>query len=698
LFNELTKVLVIDADTGVRGLVREAIKANGLGEVQISESIKSAWSILQSSDELPSWILVHWEAGERFNTLQLLTAILQNEILGNCKVSLLLNEEDLDVIPACAELGILSYHVKPFTQIQVKGEIETLLNYMPSKKEELYKVSNEYLQKYLNSIDEFDTLVELNENLCAKFPKDFSLLLKLAESHYLKEDEDQAKKILMQAKILGSKELELGVKQMEDLIAPEGLEDIPFADAFGFKKIVLVEPDETFSTHVASALEKIGVSDISSFDDGLEAYEHMTANGEPDMIISEWKIRSLNGPALMQRVRHDGMVVAPIVIMSSLFQDKDLLLLKEIGVAAVIDKPIVTEYLLGEVMTVMRKERVGSNHKNKERKIRQLIDSDQISDANKIYNEMAKDPTVPKVMKMLIEAEILYSRKDYTKARDVAMECFRQKGESIITLNLLGKIFLKLQDQSSALKCFNRANQLSSKNLYRLCDMAEAESELGNHDSAKEHVDAAKGIDKDNERVKNTEAAVAISAGTSAKDIIAQLDSLKSLVAYMNNRAVLMVGKGDLDEGFTLYRNALDSITNTKSREYGILEYNLGLAYLRNDKMEEGLDALKKVQKLHGGVYGKAKNLAARIEAALAQGKKISLKPPSINENPPSPDIKLDVAERPVCFYANLGSMCLHLLYNAGPHFTDDFLALLKKMPKFNYSGAAQKPSEQKTG
>jgi hypothetical protein len=42
--------------------------------------------------------------------------------------------------------------------------------------------------------------------------------------------------------------------------------------------------------------------------------------------------------------------------------------------------------------------------------------------------------------------------------------------------------------------------------------------------------------------------------------------------------------------------------------------------------------------------------------------------------------------------------MCLHLLYNAGPHFTDDFLALLKKMPKFNYSGAAQKPSEQKTG
>ena len=56
---------------------------------------------------------------------------------------------------------------------------------------------------------------------------------------------------------------------------------------------------------------------------------------------------------------------------------------------------------------------------------------------------------------------------------------------------------MKLRDFTSALKCFEKAQSLSPLNIERLCQIAEANSEIGAQEAAKENIDDAKDDDDD---------------------------------------------------------------------------------------------------------------------------------------------------------------------------------------------------------
>ena len=93
-------------------------------------------------------------------------------------------------------------------------------------------------------------------------------------------------------------------------------------------------------------LAEIGVENVVSFADGDEATAWVESNDEPDLIIHEWRIPSLSGPLFIQRVRAKGFYRVPLVVISSLIKPDDMPLIREMGIAEVVAKPLEKTNLL----------------------------------------------------------------------------------------------------------------------------------------------------------------------------------------------------------------------------------------------------------------------------------------------------------------------------------------------------------------
>src|SRR5690606_36006949 len=134
--------------------------------------------------------------------------------------------------------------------------------------------------------------------------------------------------------------------------------------------------------------------------------------------------------------------------------------------------------------------------------------------------------------KRLIDAEFAFAEKDYIQARSHAIESLKASGDSILVLNLLGKILMQTGEHASALKCFEKAQNLSPRNIERLCSIAEVQTELGNANAATEAISHAEALDPDSVQVNETKAKVALAKGgtKTATRGMAKLESLSTLL------------------------------------------------------------------------------------------------------------------------------------------------------------------------
>ncbi len=84
----------------------------------------------------------------------------------------------------------------------------------------------------------------------------------------------------------------------------------------------------------------LGVHEVHAFQDGQKAWEAIESGLQVDAVIMEWKIPNLSGPLFLQRLRMQGQVTLPVIVLSSLVTKKDKNLLREMGVATVVEKPL----------------------------------------------------------------------------------------------------------------------------------------------------------------------------------------------------------------------------------------------------------------------------------------------------------------------------------------------------------------------
>lgn len=685
MYSDFKNILIIEPKTDVGRLVRDVVKECGATDAVITDCVKAAWQYLQTADRPPDWIITFPDPDSRFNLFHLLRLVVLDPEMAKTRVSLIMTEDDKELLPLAFDMGLLSYHKKPFTKIALKAEIDTLLKALPADPNMHYEVATEYLRTFMNEREDFDGRVKLEKSLAAKFPKVTQYFLSLAEAQILAGKNDDARKTLGAAKHLGSN-LSLGVKQLSDLVDPIEGGEATVAESFGIKSALIVETDGAIVNQIQKIFETIGIKTLETSSNGKEALDWLLKNGEPSFALMEWKLPVISGPALVQRIRQANMIGLPIIVMSSQLKEKDRNLLKEIGVAAVVPKPFSNEEMISEIVNVFQVERFSSSALEMERKIRQMYASGQLDQAQAQYQEFKKLSGVPKGLNLLVEATVKYHSGAYAEARDLASDALKEKGEAVVILNLLSKIFLKLGDKDSALKCLNRAQEFSSDNLERLVMMAETYAEKGDAGKAKEVIGDAKKVDASNELVIQAEAEVAITIGESqnAKSIIGQMDSAQGLIANMNNRAVLMVTNGDAKGAIDLYQNALASIPDHMATEKEILLYNSSLAYARLNKPSEAEKNLKLLLTLTSNkvTTEKAQSLLKRVEQAIQSKQSVKL---NMSQDKKPPDLP-SLSAKPVALHLRAGQMCLHGIFDATERYTEAVNKLLRASPVFNRS------------
>lgn len=616
------KVIAIDPSAGSRTLLTEVIRSVGFADAQAVPTLKDALGIIEV--EPVTWILTSVFADQEANLMQLLRLCHTIPALQGLRVSAFVEENEMEVLPAAFEHGLLSFHRKPFTKDYLKQEFESVLADFEKCQWSSSLLSAIYLRKCLSTLNSFEDLLAFEKQLLQNQPGNLSQMLNLAMPLAKLQKVDEAKAILGQVQRL-EPTLE---KQIKSILSAH-LNNADLGDAkgainvLGLKTAMIVDNDSSIQNELKNALQEMGVENIQVFSDGKAAMEFVKNKGNPDVVLHEWKIPRLTGPLFLQKAREELGQTTPFILYSGLVDKSDAPFIREMGVSYVIPKPTQRTDLIKSIIWAIQQERVPTEKSAVERKVRQFLANKQIDKAEPLAQQYIGDASISIGARQLMEAEMAYAKGQFDKARDFTVESLKNSGDSIFVLNLLGKIMMQLRDLDTALKCFQKAQNIAPQNVERLCQIAEIHAELGDNEKADEALNKVDDLDPGGEKSKETKAKIAINSGDSvtAKQIMNQLRAVEGIVSYMNNKAVAMARCGKVEEGIEQYKKTLESIPDDRADTLAVVQFNLALAYLRanmTDDAKRYLTTCSQSSSLR--MQERALRLLKKVKAAQAQG------------------------------------------------------------------------------
>ena len=634
--------MIVDQSGPVRQLISSVLKDLGYENNTSASSLKDAVGVLEV--EPVDWVITPVFKGDDYNGLQLLNLISSQPVLKHTRVTLIVEEDEVEILKTAYETGLLSHVVKPFNKDSLKENLDEFHKEFEVHEGNHARVAAYFLSKVLKEEGNHKGLLQLTRSLLRIFPGDLNLMLDLAQPQFNLKQEEKAKSTLRQVLLMAPdmKEQisqtaqEIFGEEAEAILAEKGEGDASI-NALGINNCVVIDSDDSSRKLAIDALKNLGVPEVFDFDNGEAAWNWLEKAEAVDLILQEWRIPKLTGPLIIQKILKK-FPVCPVIVVSSLLKDEDAPLAQEMGVAALVKKPIKAQEITQTIVHVIQEDKMPSQSLVLETKIRKLLSAKKYTEAVHLKEKFLKNKEIPEVRKMTIDAEFAYAEKKYELARDLSLQVLKNQSDSISMLNFIGKCLMQLRDYVAALKCFKKAQTMSPKNIERLCAIAEASNEIGDTEGAKEALDQAKNIDETNDSVKETEASMNISNGDleKAREIMQNLSNLSDVISYMNNKAIACARSGLFDEGVALYEKTLESIPEKNKKFIAIVNYNLALAYARNDKLDEALAQLKIViDKGNTLVLGKAKSLSLRIQKALTQGSALVLKEDVANAKPP---------------------------------------------------------------
>ncbi|MFK7823279.1 MAG: response regulator [Oligoflexales bacterium] len=626
------KIMIVAQSGAERQLFSSTLKKSNYDGIRTVASIKDAVGVLEV--ELIDWVLSTLFKGSEYNALALLELISSRFALKDTRVTLVLEQEESEILPTAYELGLLNHILKPFNKDSLLDLFDNFHKNFEQFSWSHARFAAASLRQYLQAEKKHQSLLNLEKGMLGLFPGELEYLLNMAKPQLALGMKDKAKASLCQAKLIAfgqdSKVNEvarevLGEEEAEKL--DENHQSGAAINSLGLKKCVIIDSDDAARKLCADSLKNLGIEQVLEFDNGESAWQWLSVNKDFDLILQEWRIPKLTGPLLVQRIRQK-FPVCPIIAISSLLGEDDIPLVQEMGIASIVKKPLNKDDLTKRVVYVVQQDRVPTKVQVLEDKIRRLLEAKKYKEALALREKFKRNKDIPEARKKIIEAEFAYSESKFEKARDLAMEVLRTQSDSINILNFIGKCLMQLNDFVAALKCFKKAQTMSPKNVQRLCAIAEASNEVGDSKSAGEAIEQAQKIDHGNQAIEQTQITMDISSGNTekAKAVLENLESLSNVVSYLNNKAIACARSGLFDDGINLYKKTLESIPQKRMEHKSIVSYNLALAFARMDKLDEAINQLEMVMGLgKSQVYLKAKSLLAKINKAQKYGSKLQL-------------------------------------------------------------------------
>ncbi|MGB1237567.1 MAG: response regulator [Pseudomonadales bacterium] len=104
-------------------------------------------------------------------------------------------------------------------------------------------------------------------------------------------------------------------------------------------RVVVVDDSRLARKAVVRALNNLGMNNLTEFDDGCHAIEHLKEQ-EVDLVVTDYNMPQVNGVELAEYVRSSAEHShVPVLMVTSEANDSHLAKVQEAGVTAILDKP-----------------------------------------------------------------------------------------------------------------------------------------------------------------------------------------------------------------------------------------------------------------------------------------------------------------------------------------------------------------------
>lgn len=119
-------------------------------------------------------------------------------------------------------------------------------------------------------------------------------------------------------------------------------------------KMLLVDDSATLRKIAVQMLNKLGFRCIEEAGDGREALERLQAEGDFDILLTDWNMPIMSGLELTQAVRDDAALSSlPILMVTTRSGKQDIVAAMRAGVNNYVTKPFDAETLKAKIEKVV---------------------------------------------------------------------------------------------------------------------------------------------------------------------------------------------------------------------------------------------------------------------------------------------------------------------------------------------------------
>lgn len=674
--------MVVDPSRVRRAGIARVIRELGFKEVIQEESL--ARYVAQSSTQRIDWLIAPVESGSELNTFSVLKYELLHPRPNQPLISVLVRQVEEKYVPWMFQLGAFSVHSFGDDMAQLKSSFARLLEFGRKCDWTNTLIAAESLRLYLKKLSDFTSLAALENALISMYPDRIDLVVNLAEAMMLQGKRPQALSVLSRVKT-ADHELSRRIESLTDSLHDPENDSQMFA-RYGLKQAVLIDPDESEINQLESVLTSTGVAEVVKFQSGSDAWNFLrTIETAPGLIVTEWRLPEISGIRLCQRIAKK-WPDAHILVYSSLLQSGDRMILRELGISDLIEKPKGLKGLRQALLAALLARSAPSSNRSIEARIRQLVAAGRLFDAQSILAQAESTENLAEGLLLALRAELLFAQNKLQQAAKAASESLQLTGDNVNLLNLLGKIYLKLRDFFLAEKFLQKAAELSPHNIERVCMIAETRAERRDGEGVREALSQAEQIDHDNETIVESKARIALIGGDSGSlaESINNLGNSDSVIRFMNNRGVLLAKSEKYVECIKLYMTALKGLPESMNKLKPVISYNLGLALVKQGDLNKAIPFLKfAVVDKTSPVYQKANSMMTRATDALATGKPIRLNTVTDAETELEESIVTHGAGLPFANEIKPGKACLHLIFECSQPVIQDVCVMTAAADEF---------------
>jgi tetratricopeptide (TPR) repeat protein len=641
-------IIVMDDNSGRRSMLVAAIKS--LGYIDITSAASGRETLNAMADKEIGWIIGSYSDDETPNILQILSLTHHNKDFRPIMVSVFIPSNITSLLPKAFELGLLSWHSIEVSSDGIKSNLNEVIKLFEKNKGETREVAAHYLRQYLLESRGFKTLVQLEESMANVNSGSSSHYFDLAKAEILALDYESGIRRLRQ--------LEVCFPEMRDQI--DKFAKVHASDhwtqssantlLFDDRLTHIVCNDSATTEKFKATLNALGIKSVQSFAEGKTYVDKVKSTKQiPQLFIFDWGITDIENVVLVQRVQTiDGFPENILIFSDFVDPGKDKVVLKELGLFGSISSPINTETLGKELLRLTRELHFPKNSDSLEFKMRRALQKGQTKIAVDIYKAARGNPQVSESAKIFMHAQLDFAHGLHAKAAKMMIDGMRKFGDSIASLNFLGKCMLALGKFDSAVACFSKANEMAPGSIERLCGLSMAKFENKDRPGATKALNDAKVIDPNNPDVIVTEAIHDLRDDKvdRARLMLKRLNSHLGIGANLNNTAVANIRCQRIDEALKLYAAARAAIPDELTPARLVIQYNHALALGRlNSNLDKIPDLLTEVttQAPSESLRKKAGSLLKRVNMTIATGAPLHIKPIDSGGGDDSKDQNLDI-------------------------------------------------------